>query len=67
MDNIISRFPGLAGKIFDRLDNESLVNSRTVSRPWSEFTENEMFFLKRIIKKLIGGYENFQETWKLVM
>ena len=67
MDNIISRFPGLAEKIFDRLDNESLVNSRTVSRPWSEFTEKEMFFLKRIIKKLIGGYENFQETWKLVM
>ena len=67
MDNIISRFPGLAEKIFDRLDNESLVNSRKVSRPWSEFTENEMFFLKRIIKKLIGGYENFQETWKLVM
>ena len=67
MDNIISRFPGLAEKIFDRLDNESLVNSRTVSRPWSEFTENEMFFLKRIIKKLIGGYENFQESWKLVM
>ena len=67
MDNIISRFPGLAEKIFDRLDNESLVNSRTVSRPWAEFTENEMFFLRRIIKKLIGGYENFQETWKLVM
>ena len=67
MDNIISRFPGLAEKIFDRLDNESLVNSRTVSRSWSEFTENEMFFWRRIIKKLIGGYKDFQETWKLVM
>ena len=67
MDNIISRFPGLADKIFDRLDDESLVNSRTVSRSWSEFTENEMFFLKRIIEKLIGDYEDFQETWKLVM
>ena len=64
---IISRFPGLADKIFDRLDDESLVNSRTVSRSWSEFTENEMFFLKRIIEKLIGDYEDFQETWKLVM
>ena len=63
MDNVISRFPGLAEKIFDRLDDESLVNSRTVSRSWSEFTENEMFFLKRIIEKLIGDYEDFQETW----
>ena len=67
MDNIISRFPGLAEKIFDCLDDESLVNSRTVSRTWSEFTENEMFFLRRIIEKLIGGYEDFKETWKLVM
>ena len=67
MDNIISRFPGLADKIFDSLDDESLVNSRTVSRSWSEFTENEMFFLRRIIEKLIGEYEDFKETWKLVM
>ena len=67
MDKIISRFPGLAEKIFDSLDDESLVNSRRVSRSWSEFTEDEMFFLGRIIKKLIGGYEDFKETWKLVM
>ena len=67
MDNIISRFPGLAEKIFDCLDDESLVNSITVSRSWSEFTENEMFFLRRIINKLVGGYEDFKETWKLVM
>ena len=26
-----------------------------------------MFFSRRTIKKLIGGYEDFKETWKLVM
>ena len=67
MDNIISRFPSLAERIFDSLDDETIVNSKTVSRSWSEFTENEMFFLRRIIKKLIGGYEHFEEVWKLVM
>ena len=67
MDNIISRFPSLAERIFDSLDNENLVNSKTVSRSWSEFTENEVFFLRRIIKKLSGGFEDFKEAWKLVM
>ena len=67
MDNIISRFPGLAERIFNSLDDENLVGSKTVSRSWSEFTENEVFYLRRIIKKLIGGYEDFKETWKLVM
>ena len=67
MDNVISRFPGLAEKIFDSLDDENLVKSKTVSRSWSEFTDNEIFFYRRIVKKLIGGYEDFKETWKLVM
>ena len=67
MDNIISRFPGLAERIFDSLDDENLVNSKTVSRSWSTFTENEVFYFRRIIKKLIGGYDEFNETWKLVM
>ena len=60
-------FPGLAAKIFDTLDDENLVNSKTVSRSWSEFTENEMFYQRRIIKKLIRGQEDFKDTWKLVM
>jgi len=67
MDNIISRFPGLAARIFDSLDDENLVNCKTVSRSWSEFTENEVFYFRRIIKKLIIDYEDFKETWKLVM
>ena len=67
MDNIISRFPGLAARIFDSLDDEILVKSKTVSRSWSEFTDNEVFFFRRIIKKLIVDYEDFKETWKLVM
>ena len=67
MDNIISRFPGLAARIFDSLDDENLANCKIVSRSWSEFTDNEVFFFRRIIKKLIVDYEDFKETWKLVM
>ena len=67
MDNIISRFPGLAARIFNSLDDENLVKSKTVSRSWSEFSDNEVFFSRRIIKKLIVDYEDFKETWKLVM
>ena len=60
-------FPVLAEKIFDCLDDENLVNSRKVSRSWSEFTDNEVFFSWRIIKKLIDGYVDFKDTWKYVM
>ena len=67
MNNIISRFPGLAERIFDSLGDENPVKSKTVSRSWSEFTDNEIFFYRRIVKKLIGGYEDFKETWKSVM
>ena len=67
MDNIISRFPGLAARIFDSLDDENVVKSKTVSRSWSEFTENEIFYQRRILKKLIRGQEDFKDTWKLVM
>jgi hypothetical protein len=38
-----------------------------VSRSWSEFTNNEVFYSRRIITKLVGGYEDFKDTWKLVM
>ena len=38
-----------------------------MSRSWSAFTENELFYSRRIIRKLIGGYEDFKDTWKLVM
>ena len=67
MENIILRFPGLAERIFDTLDDENLGKSKTVSRSWSEFTDNEVFFWRRIIKKVVVGKEDFKETWKLVM
>ena len=38
-----------------------------MSRSWSEFTENEIFYQRRILKKLIRGQEDFKDTWKLVM
>ena len=28
---------------------------------------HELFYSRRIILKLIGGYEDFKDTWKLVM
>ena len=67
MDNIISRFPGLAERTFDTLDDENLGKSKTVSRSWSEFKDNEVFFWRRIIKKLAVGNDDFKKTWKLVM
>ena len=71
MENIISRFPVLAVRILDSLDDLNFVNCITVSRSWSVLANNnELLIFKRMripLKKLIGGYNDFKEAWKSVM
>ena len=72
MDNIISRFPDYAVRIFDSLDDHNYVKSMTlVSKSWHDFTNNDEFFYHKTIRitlnKLRGGYKDFKEAWKLVL
>ena len=72
MDNIISRFPVYAVRIFDSLDDHNYVKSMTlVSKSWHDFTNNDEFFYHKTIRitlnKLRGGYKDFKEAWKLVL
>ena len=71
MDNIISRFPVLAVRILDSLDDNNFVNCMMVSRSWSSFTkDDELLFFKRMritLKKLICDYKVFKEAWKSFM
>ena len=64
MDNIISKFPVLAVRIFDSLDDENFVYCKAVNKSWSAFTNNdELFFFKRMritLKKLIKGCKDFK-------
>ena len=71
MDNTISRFPVLAARILDSLDDNNFVNCMMVSRSWSSFTkDDELLLFKRMritLKKLICGYKDFKEAWKSVI
>ena len=48
------RFPHLAERIFDQVDDQSLNNCKEISDEVLEYLENERFFWIRIIKKYIG-------------
>ena len=54
MDNLISKFPGLAEEIFKILEYKNYRSCRKVSRQWNNFIINEKFYWKKRI-------ENYQE------
>ena len=64
MDNIISRFPGLAERIFDTLDDENLGKSKTVKnhglnsqtmRCFSGDGSSKSLLLAMMISKKLGN------------
>ena len=73
MENVCRRFPHLANRIFDQVDNKSLNNCKEISRDVLEHLNNERFFWIRIIKKyrgptrFRGRLKDFQEVWKPVI
>ena len=67
MKIFLLRFPHLGQSIFEMLDDENLVKCKEVSKPWSFFMDQERFFWKRIIKKLVGDYDDFQKAWNLAL
>ena len=61
------RFPHLVQSIFEILDDENLIKCKTVSRSWSSYMDEERFFWKRIIKKLVHDYDDFRKEWIVAM
>ena len=60
-------FPHIFEKIFDELDNKSLMNCRKVSATWRSFLENEKFVCLRRIKKYGRNMVYFTNQWKKVI
>ena len=50
MDEVLSRFPHLADKIFQELENQSLVQCKLVTRSWKKFIMNEKKYYFRKIQ-----------------
>ena len=66
MENLLQRFPHLAKRIFDQLDDGRLNRCKEISGEVLEFLENERFFWIRIIVKYKGKIKDFPKLWKQV-
>ena len=64
MEDIILRFPTIAGSIFAELDNGSLTNCKMVSNPWASFITAEKLPWLRMILTYSGNMVEFFDHWK---
>ena len=67
METFCKRFPHLAERIFDQVDDHSLDNCKEISVEVQEYLDNERFFWIRIIKKYQENLKDFPESWKPVI
>ena len=65
MEELLVRFPLLAQKTFQELDNESLANSKIVSKLWLRFVDDQKFPMIRKIEKIMDTPEiNWQSVFR---
>ena len=53
MEEVLVRFPLVAQQFFEQLDNESLTNTRIVSKSWLRFVDDLKFPMIRKIEKVV--------------
>ena len=63
IDELLTRFPQVGQKIFEKLDYQSLMNSKQVSKLWYNFLDGQKLLwietLKKIVKKSQNEYYPF--------
>ena len=72
MENLCKRFPHLAERIFDQVDDQSLSNCKEISGEVLEYLDSERFFWIRLIKRYgLNPYrrrlKDFPKLWKPVI
>ena len=67
MDNMILRIPYIAQLIFEEVDDETLVNCKTVSETWVSFISMKKIEWLRIILTYAGNMTEFADHWKLLL
>ena len=67
IEDLFKRFPHISQSIFDKLDNQSLINCKEASRELSEFLENERFFWIRVLRNYSRHYDSNNDFWKIVI
>ena len=59
MEEFLSRFPGVAQRIFNQLDDQHLTKCKEVSRFQCKFLEEDKLLWKRMIKKYGANHVEF--------
>ena len=67
MEEILLRFPVIAQKIFEQLDNQDLIKFREVDMTFCSSIDQNRLIWTRMIKKYIKNNNEFRKSWKLVM
>ena len=67
MEDLCKRFPALAKKLLQNLDDQSLVIFKETSRDIYSVSTNERAYWLRIIQKYSGNLLEFQNSWKKVL
>jgi hypothetical protein len=63
MEELCIRFSHLSEKIFDSLDNESLINCKDTSRFWFNYLNGQKFVEIRIIRATVEKFHLIGESW----
>ena len=66
MDEICIRFSHLSEKIFDSLDNDSIIKCKEASQFWFNYLDGQKFVQIRIIKAKVKQFHSIGETWNKV-
>ena len=66
INNVIVRFPGIAERIFNQLENSSIANCRKVDESWRNFIDDQKLPWIRMIQKYVSSTSGFLQDWKQV-
>ena len=66
MEELCIRFSHLSEKIFDSLDNDSIIKCKEASRFWLNFLDGQKLVQIRAIKATVGQFHSTGESWNKV-
>ena len=67
MEDLCERFPLIAVKVFNILDDQSLVKTRIMNQDIKSFLDNKRFYFLRILASFKGNFVEFRESWRKVV
>ena len=65
-ETFLDKFPGIAEKIFEQLNNEDLIKSKEVTQAWCDIIDQRLMW-KRMIQSCTRKVEHYKSEFNLVL